>query len=104
MSNINMPNLQQSNIQNKIEQMKKKIDLLQDRLKKNENSQNQFKNGLMHRKTKKDKERQRIDLFRTKKIQNIIKNMLQNKIEQVKKNYKSTTKYTCTSKKREEII
>ena len=39
-----MPNLQQ----NEIEQIKEEIDLLQDRLEKNEKSQNQFKNGLMH--------------------------------------------------------
>ena len=43
-----MPNLQQNNIQNEIEQIKKEIDLLQDRLKKNEKSLNQFQNGLMH--------------------------------------------------------
>ena len=43
-----MPNLQQNNKQNEIEQMKKKIDLLQDGLKKNEKKQNQIKNGLMH--------------------------------------------------------
>ena len=36
---INMSNLQQNNIQNEIEQIKKQIDLLQDRLKKNEKSQ-----------------------------------------------------------------
>ena len=34
-----MSNLQQNNIQNEIEQIKKQIDLLQDRLKKNEKSQ-----------------------------------------------------------------
>ena len=38
-----MPNPQQNNIQNKIEQIKKEIDSLQD---KNEKSQNQFQNGL----------------------------------------------------------
>ena len=43
-----MPNLQQNNKQNEIEQMKKKIDLLQNGLKKNEKKQNQIKNGLMH--------------------------------------------------------
>ena len=37
-----MPNLQQNNMQNEIEQIKKEIDLLQDRLKKNEISQNKF--------------------------------------------------------------
>ena len=34
-------------MQNEIEQIKKEIDLLQDRLKKNKKSQNQFPNGLM---------------------------------------------------------
>ena len=38
-----MSNLQQ----NEIEQINKEINLLQDRLKKNEKSQNQFQNGLM---------------------------------------------------------
>ena len=37
-----MLNTQQHNIQNEIEQIKKEIDLLQDRLQKNEKSQNQF--------------------------------------------------------------
>ena len=40
-----MPNIQQNNIQNEIEQINKEINLLQDRLKKNEKSQNQFQNG-----------------------------------------------------------
>ena len=43
-----MPNTQQNNIRDEIEQIKKEIDLLQDRLKKNEKSQNQSQNGLMH--------------------------------------------------------
>ena len=43
-----MPNIQQNNIQNEIEQINKEINLLQDRLKKNEKSQNQFQNGLIH--------------------------------------------------------
>ena len=38
-----MPNKQQ----NEIEQINKEINLLQDRLKKNEKSQNQFQNELM---------------------------------------------------------
>ena len=42
-----MPNTQQNNIQNEIEQINKEINLLQDRLKKNEKSLNQFQNGLM---------------------------------------------------------
>ena len=39
-----MSNLQQ----NEIEQSNKEINLLQDRLKKNEKSQNQFQNWLMN--------------------------------------------------------
>ena len=42
-----MPNTQHNNIQNEIEQINKEINLLQDRLKKNEKSQNQFQNELM---------------------------------------------------------
>ena len=40
-----MPNIQQNNLQTEIEQINKEIILLQDRLKKNEKSQNQFPNG-----------------------------------------------------------
>ena len=39
-----MPNTKQNN---EIEHIKKEINLLQDLLKKNEKSQNQFQNGLM---------------------------------------------------------
>ena len=81
-----MPNLQQNNIQNEIEQIKKEIDLLQDRLKKNEKSQNRFKNGLMHIGSIRVKKGQTLDLSQTKKTQNIVKNTFQNKIEQIKKN------------------
>ena len=41
-----MPNLLENNIQNVIEQINKDLNLLQDRLKKNEKSRNQFQNGL----------------------------------------------------------
>ena len=41
-----MPNLLENNIQNEIEQINKDLNLLQDRLKKNEKSRNQFQNGL----------------------------------------------------------
>ena len=58
-----MPNPQQ----NKLEHFKKEIDLLQDRLKKNEKSQNQFKNGLMHIGSIRVKKGQRTDLSQTKK-------------------------------------
>ena len=42
-----MPNPQQNNMQNKIDQIKKEIDSLQGRLKKNKKNQNNFQNELM---------------------------------------------------------
>ena len=59
---------------------------MQCRLKKNEKSLNRFQNGLIHIKRIRVKRRQKQDSFQTKKIQNIAKNILQNKIEQIKKN------------------
>ena len=44
MYSINISNLQQND---EIEHINKEINLLQDLLKKNEKSQNEFKNGLM---------------------------------------------------------
>ena len=44
MHSINMPNIKQNN---EIENTNKEISLLQDRLKINEKSLNQFQNGLM---------------------------------------------------------
>ena len=76
-----MPNTQHNNIQNEIEQINKEINLLQDRLKKNEKSQDRFQNGLMQIKRKRVKKGQRTNLFQTKIIQNIAKNIFQNKIE-----------------------
>ena len=45
--NTNINEIQQNEIQNKIERVRGEINLLQDRLEKNEKSQNQFQNGLM---------------------------------------------------------
>ena len=81
-----MFNIQQNKIQNEIEQIKKEINLLQDRLKKNKKSQNQFQNGLMQIKRIQVRKEQRSDFSQTKKIQNIVKNKFQNKIEQIKNN------------------
>ena len=78
--------------QNEIEQIKKEMNLLQekkrwsnnvlqDRLKKNEKSQNQFQNGLKQIGRIRVKKGQMTDLFQTKEIQNIVKNILQNKIK-----------------------
>ena len=78
-----MPDTQQNN---EIEHINKEINLLQDRLKKNEKSQNQFQNGLMQFGRMRVKKGQRTNLSQTKTIQNIVKNIFQNKIEQIKKN------------------
>ena len=83
---INMSNTQQNNIRNEIEQINKEINLLQDRLKKNEKSLNQFQNGLMQIKRMQIKKGQRTHLSQTKEIQNIVKDILQNKIKQIEKN------------------
>ena len=78
-----MPNKQQNN---EIEHINKEINLLQDLLKKNEKTQNQFQNGLMQIGRIRVKKGQRRNLSQTKKIQNIVKNIFQNKIKQIKKN------------------
>ena len=80
-----MSNTQQINIQSKIEQIKKEIDLLQDRIR------------LMHIRRIRVKKGQRTDLSQTKEMQNIVKDTLQNKAN--RKEYKYTTKHTCTSEK-----
>ena len=59
---------------------------MQDGLKKNEKSLNQFQNGLMRIRRIQIKKGQRTDLSRTKEIQNIVKDILQNKIKQIEKN------------------
>ena len=83
MCSINMANAQQNN---KIKHINKEINLLQDRRKENKKSQNQFQNGLMQIRRILVKKGQRANLYQTKKIQNIVKNIFQNKIEQIKKN------------------
>ena len=48
----------------------------------NEKSLNQFKNGLRHFRKIRVKKGKRTDLSQTKQIQNIIKDIMQNKIKQ----------------------
>ena len=71
---------------NEFEHINKEINLLQDRLKKNEKSLNQFENGLMQIRRIQVKKRQRTNLSQTKKMQNIVRNIFQNKVEQIKNN------------------
>ena len=82
MYSINMPNTKQNN---EIEHINKEISLLQDRLKINEKSKNQFQNGLMEIGRIRVKQGQKTNLSQTKKIQNIVKNIFQNKIKHIEK-------------------
>ena len=59
---------------------------MQDRLEKNKKSQNQFQNWLMQIRRTRVKKGQRIGLSETKEKQNIVKDILKNKIKQIKKN------------------
>ena len=100
-----MRNSQQNDMQNEIEQINKEINLLQDRLKKTEKSQNQFQNGLKQiGYMSKVKEGQRMDLFQTKEIQNIIKDILKNKIKQIKKNTNLLQNIPTQVKKRKILL
>ena len=82
MYSINVPNINQNN---KFEPINKEINLLQDLLKKNEKSKNQFQNGLMEIGRIWVKQGLKINLSQTKKTQNIMKNIFQNKIKCIKK-------------------
>ena len=77
---------------------------MQDRLKKNEKSQNQFQNGLMHIGIIRVKKGQRTDLSQTKKIQNIVKNILQKMIKQIKKNTNLLQNILAQVKKRKRLF
>ena len=101
MYSINMPNTKQNN---EIEHINTEINLLQDRLKKNEKSLNQFQNGLMQIGRIRVKKRQRINISQTKKIQNIVKNIYQNKIKQIKKNANLLQNTLAHVKKRKRLF
>ena len=77
-----MPNINQNN---EIEPANKEISLLQDRLKINEKSLNQFQNRLTRIGRLRVKQGQRTNLSKTKKIQKILKDIFKNKIKHIKK-------------------
>ena len=79
---INMPNINQNN---EIESINKEISLLQDRLKINEKSLNQFKNGLRRIGRLRLKQGQKTNLSKTKKMQEALKDIFKNKIKYIKK-------------------
>ena len=80
MYSINMQNLQQNS---EIMYINNEINLLQDLHKKNEKSQNQFQNGLVRIVKIRVKKGQRTNFSQTKKIQNIVRNIFENKIKQI---------------------
>ena len=80
--NINMLNKSQHN---ETKHINKEISLLQNRLKINGKSLNQFQNGLMQIGRIRVKQGQRTNLFQTKKIQKILKDIFKNKIQHIKK-------------------
>ena len=77
---------------------------MQDLLKKNEKSQNQFQNGLMQIGRIQVKKGHRTSLSQTKKIQNIVKNIFQNKIKQIKKNANLLQNTLAHVKKRKRLF
>ena len=77
-----MPNINQNN---EIENINKEISLLQDRLKINEKSLYQLQNGLMRIGRIRVKQGQRTNLSKTKKIQNILKEIFKYMIKHIKK-------------------
>ena len=102
--NINMSNTQQNNIQNEFEQINKEMKLLQDALKKNGKSLNQFQNGLMRIRRIRVKKGQWMDLSQTKEIQNIVKGILQNKTKQIEKNTNLLQNILAQVKKRKRLF
>ena len=72
---------------NKIENIKKDISLLEDRLKINEESKNQFKTVLMQIKRLRLKQGQRTNLSETKKVQKIFSDIFKNNIKNIEKKY-----------------
>ena len=77
-----MPNINQNN---EIEYINKEISLLEDRLKINEKSKNQFQNVLMRIRRLRVKQGQKANISETKKLQNILKDVFKNKIKNIKK-------------------
>ena len=73
--------------QNKeIENIDKEISLLQDRLEIKEKSLNQFKNGLRRIRRSRLKQVQKTNLFKTKKMQDVLRDIFENKIKYIKRN------------------
>ena len=77
MSNINQ--------NNEVESINKEISLVKDRLKINEKSLNQFQNGLRLIWRLRIKQGKKTNLFKTKKIQEALRDIFNTKIKTFKK-------------------
>ena len=73
-----MPNISQNN---GIKDINKEESLLQDRLKVNKKSLNQFQNGLRQIGSLRLKQGEKTNLSRSKKMQEILKNIFESKIK-----------------------
>ena len=82
MHSIKMSNTSQNN---GIENINKETSLLHNRLEVNEKSLNQFKNGLRQIRKLRSKQGQKINLSKTKKMQEALKNIFESKIKNFKK-------------------
>ena len=92
-----MPNLQQNN---EIEHINKEINLLQDLLKKKRKKSKSISKWVNENRRIQVKQGQMTNLSQTKKIQNVVKNIFQNKIKQIKKNTKLLQNILTQVKKR----
>ena len=95
MSNINQ--------NNEIEHINKEISLLQDRLKINVKSLNQFQNGLTRIRRLRVKQGQRKNLSKTEIIQKILKDIFKVNIKHIKKEV-DLLKNALVNVKKKEII
>ena len=93
-----MPNLQQNN---QIEHINKEINLLQDLLKKKRKKSKSISKWVNENRRIQVKQGQMTNLSQTKKIQNVVKNIFQNKIKQIKKNTKLLQNILTQVKKRD---
>ena len=98
---INMQNLQQNS---EIMYINNEINLLQDLLKLTEKIQYQFQNVLARIGNIRVKKGQGTNLFKTRKIQNIVRNIFQKKIKQIKKNTSLLQNTLTNVKQKKEII
>ena len=82
MCSIKMSNTSQNK---EIENIDKEISLLQDRLEIKEKSLNQFKNGLRRIRRSRLKQVQKTNLSKTKKMQDVLRDIFENKIKYIKR-------------------